>query len=122
MIVDVEMIETNCLERIHIPRDSQEPVSPSQLQFLLYITIEIDDDHKCLISYHNIAPDDRESLKTGQRSLKAEKVKPFHVSGHLSMINKSWPKLGIQYAKFVDSIAPWSPNLYLTVKSHDKKR
>lgn len=43
------------------------------------------------------------------------------MSGHLVIINKSWPMFGIRYAKSVDVIAPLSPNLNRTVKSHDNK-
>ena len=68
-----------------------------------------------------MAPDERESLATGQRSLNPKNEKPFHVSGHQPhVINISWPMLGIQYAKLVEVIAPVIPSLYLMVKSQDR--
>jgi len=72
--------------------------------------------------YQSITPDDKESLMTGQRSLKAKVENPFHVSRQPPQVtNISWPIFGIQYAKIVDIIAPGMPNLYLTVNSHERK-
>ena len=68
-----------------------------------------------------MAPDERESLTTGQRSLNAKNEKPFHVSEHQPhVMNISWPTLGIQYAKLVEVIAPAIPNLYFIVVSQER--
>ena len=68
-----------------------------------------------------MAPDDKESLIIGQRSLNANVEKPFQVSLHPPQVtNRSWPIFGIQKAKIVDVIAPESPKLYFTVKSHER--
>lgn len=69
-----------------------------------------------------MTPEDKDSLRTGMRSLKAKLEKPFHVSLHPPhVINPSCPIFGIQYARTVDAIAPDNPNPNLTVKSHDRK-
>ena len=73
-------------------------------------------------AHHNMTPDERESLTTGQRSLNAKNEKPFHVSEHQpQVINTSWPQFGIQYAKIVDIIAPASPNFNFIVNSQESE-
>ena len=69
-----------------------------------------------------MTPDERESLTTGQRSLNAKNDKPFHVSEHQpQVINITWPMLGIQDAKIVESIAPGIPSLKFIVKSQESE-
>lgn len=68
-------------------------------------------------------PDERESLITGQRSLKAKKVKPSQVVEHQPhVIYISWPIFGIHKAKHVETIAPESPKLNLVIKSQESNR
>lgn len=69
-----------------------------------------------------MAPEDKESLITSPRSLKASHENPFHVSGHPPHnTNPNWPKIGIHIASIIDPIAPVTPIENLTTDNHEKR-
>ena len=54
-------------------------IYPAIMAFIKSLLTPLVDRRK---THHNMAPDEMESLATGQRSLNAKTEKPFHVSGH----------------------------------------
>jgi len=61
-------------------------------------------------SYQIMPPEDTDSLKTGQRSLKANQENPLHVSVHPPHVtNKTCAMLGNQCATSEEVMAPAIP-------------